>query len=90
MAEDRTHNGWKNYETWACALWLDNDQDSYNEARRVSRQPLHDWQAAEDLKAWVEDMMPDLGASMWSDLLRGAFEKIDWHEVVEHYREDED
>ncbi|QDT52800.1 hypothetical protein Pan44_08120 [Caulifigura coniformis] len=27
--DDTTYNGWTNYETWATALWLDNDAGSY-------------------------------------------------------------
>ena len=26
---DNTYNGWTNYETWAVALWIDNDYSSY-------------------------------------------------------------
>ena len=26
---DDTHEGWHNYETWAVALWLANDEGSY-------------------------------------------------------------
>lgn len=25
---DTTYNGWTNYETWVCKLWIDNDQGS--------------------------------------------------------------
>ena len=25
-----TYNGWKNYETWAMALWITNDPYTYN------------------------------------------------------------
>jgi len=28
-AQEEGYQGWKNYETWAVALWLDNDQGSY-------------------------------------------------------------
>lgn len=31
-----TYNGWTNYETWNVALWLDNDQESYDIARTCS------------------------------------------------------
>lgn len=35
---DKTHEGWSNYETWAVALWIDNQKSSYHywrdEARR--------------------------------------------------------
>lgn len=28
MSTDTTYNGWKNYETWNCKLWMDNDSGS--------------------------------------------------------------
>lgn len=30
---DTTYNGWKNYETWCCKLWLDNDGADYWQER---------------------------------------------------------
>jgi len=32
---DKTYNGWKNYETWAVALWIDNEPTSYHYWRDV-------------------------------------------------------
>jgi hypothetical protein len=29
MTNDTTYNGWTNYETWKCALYLDNDYETY-------------------------------------------------------------
>jgi len=35
--EDKTYNGWKNYETWNVALWMDNDgNDSYWEKEAIA------------------------------------------------------
>lgn len=42
------------------------------------------------LKDWQEEDMPDLPASVWSDLLNAAFGEIDWVEIAEHYIEDVD
>jgi len=34
---DETYNGWKNYPTWAVALWIDNERDTYEKSRGVAR-----------------------------------------------------
>ena len=33
-----THNGYKNYETWNVALWIDNDQETYKTAKILVNQ----------------------------------------------------
>jgi hypothetical protein len=41
-ATEHRYNGWTNYETWAIALWIDNDQATHvywrQEAERASRE----------------------------------------------------
>jgi hypothetical protein len=78
-----SYNGWSNYETWNVNLWLDNEPGSYEEKRDIIRQAHEPYKAAQALKEWVEDMMPDLGASMWADLLNAAVSSVDWQEIVE-------
>lgn len=29
---EKTYNGWKNYQTWNVALWINNDEGLYNAA----------------------------------------------------------
>ena len=29
MKTEKTYNGWHNWETWAAALWIDNDEPNY-------------------------------------------------------------
>lgn len=85
---DKGYNGWKNYETWNAALWIDNEPDSYEERRDMARRARSVMDLAESLKSWVEDMAPDLGASMFSDLLTAALGKVDWREIAAHWYEE--
>jgi hypothetical protein len=34
--------------------------------------------------------MPDLGATMWADLLGAAFSEVNWREIAENFRDDLD
>jgi hypothetical protein len=40
------------------------------------------------LKDEVEELAPELGASMWADLLGAALSEVSWHEIAEHMVED--
>lgn len=87
------YNGWNNYETWAAKLWMDNDHGTYldvtakaaeivEEAREDETEPdayaFGDW-----LKDYSDGNLPELPASLASDLLRSAFSEIDWTEIAE-------
>lgn len=37
---------------------------------------------AEQLKDELEDAMPDLGASVWADLLSSALSEVNWNEIA--------
>lgn len=98
--EEKGYQGWKNYETWAVALWLDNDQGTYEMVREWAQelkagdeeQPREGIRRdvviklADMIKEWVEseDVKPDLGATMYSDLLNAALSEVDYWEIAEH------
>src|SRR5712691_3193570 len=44
-SEDKTYNGWSNYETWCVNLWLSNDEGTYRHCRSLARDAAN---AAED------------------------------------------
>ena len=82
-----SHNGWKNYETWCIALWLDNDERSKEIARGDNKENYY---KAKDLQDYVSELNPlnDTLATMFHDLLNGALSEVDWREVLEHFQHD--
>ena len=90
--EVMAYNGWKNYETWAVALWIDNDEGSYRWSRMLVAEAAagageggETIAVADTLKDWQEAEMPELEASVWSDLLSAALGEVDWYEIAENY-----
>ena len=41
-SEKRGFNGWSNYETWAVALWMDNNEGDYRQLRYLARRVYRD------------------------------------------------
>lgn len=78
-----TYNGWSNYETWCVKLWLDNDGWEYD--RSMGRTV---YSLSVNLKAMVNDTAPDLGASMFADLLGAAIDSVNFREIAEGILED--
>jgi len=94
MTAENGYNGWKNYETWAVALWLDNEQAEYETTRSKARAYVAEGDEtstvrfADWLKDYVDETRPELPASLWSDLLNAAFGEVDWYEIAENYMEE--
>lgn len=99
------YNGWKNYETWNVALWIDNDQSTYNmrsewaqeiwdesEAdRNFTREETAKIALADRIKEFVDDNNPlSSEASMYSDILSAALSEVDYYEIAENWLEDVD
>lgn len=73
--QDKTYNGWKNYETWSVALIVDNERGLYEQRREMARQAWDDAESdrseyhtrsqgaryafADALKEWVEEQVSE-------------------------------
>lgn len=83
ISQEGGYQGFTNYETWAVALWLDQDQGMY-EMIREAAPTMEGYELGEYIKDMLEEDMPELGNTMWADLLNGALEAVNWQEVGEN------
>jgi hypothetical protein len=98
MSEEKDYNGYTNYETWCCALWLDNDQGTYeywkeqaaeiaesaedNKPEHLTAKEFVARELAERIKSEFEESMPKV-EGFWADMLNSAMSEINWDEVAE-------
>ena len=83
MHTDTTYNGWKNRTTWAVALWMGSDEDTYRQV-----QALADTRGvtAADLAAWTRANWADLPTLARIDI--GAdLSAVDWAAILAGFRE---
>lgn len=100
MSDDQKYNGWTNYETWDVALWLDNEQGSYNywndRAQEIYDESEADnvftreQQATLSLSKELEEQHEEASAALavtgvFADLLTAALGSVNWYEIAEHY-----
>ena len=96
----KTYNGWTNYETWAVALWLDNDEQSQGYWRDMARECLESaknkpsevltvaedaaYMLADRLKDDHEEALPEI-QGFASDLLNAAMSEVNWQEIAKGF-----
>jgi len=83
------YNGWTNYETWNVNLWLNNDQGTYDFIVELAKQYADDApMLAQALESFVDELQPELEASMFSDILNAAMREVNWQEIADALLED--
>lgn len=96
----KEYNGWTNYETWAVALWLDNDEQSQGYWRDMARECLDmarqnpsevlsvaqdaAYQLADRIKEEHEEALPEV-TGFASDLLNAAMSEVNWQEIAKGF-----
>ena len=89
------YHGWRNYETWAVNLYLNNDEGAYNyihneiipECEKEAGNKKDDviYCVTDRLKEMIEEQEPELD-SPFAELLRT--DKVNWYEIAEKLVED--
>ena len=83
------YNGWTNYETWNCKLWIDNDERMQEywegEAKEYARMEDDKETAigllADMLQTHYEETSPEV-TGFYADILNAALREVNWHEIA--------
>jgi len=83
------YNGWKNYETWLVALWIDNDGDADYWTERAA-EIADTYDLAKEMEGHYTErsewVIPPQG--MFNDLFNSALREVSWYDIAEHYIND--
>lgn len=84
------YNGWKNYETWSIALFIDNEVSWYNNARGIAQSTaMGDYDKVKMFSEWMgEEMITDNLTSYQMQMITAFLSEVDWREVIKHYQEE--
>ena len=83
MTIEKTYNGWTNWETWNLNLWMDEMlNDMHNDGVDIT---------ADYVKEWVQEEFDRLDPKngMLKDLLQGAIEAVNFHEIASRYQDED-
>ena len=87
---------WMDNDQGSYEYWREQAQEAYSRGYRING-PLGDsftreekaaYALAQQLKDEIEESAPDLGASMFADLLGAALSEVNWHEIATSMIED--
>ena len=91
--KSETYNGWANYETWSCKLWLDEDIGFWESEAETIAVHTEDKGArvqmlADRLRDSFEESAVEQGlAGFFGDVIHRAIHNVNWEEIAEHYFE---
>lgn len=96
---EESYQGWRNYPTWAVALWINNDEGLYGYAMEAVEDLRRDFSGRELiqrlagvfeglLESMVDQLSTELLGGPLADLLQYAIDEVDHFEIAENFLAD--
>lgn len=89
-APETGYNGWTNYETWLCNLWLTNEEKDYKRFRRLAHR-LDTYELAQRIRGHMEQQADKFigkrSAGFFADIVNSALREVDYYRIAESFKE---
>jgi len=89
---EQDYNGWTNRETWAVALWINNEERLYNQAQDLVQEAreCQDNDALNCLSDALENFIYDFFDDEWENFKAmrndiGSLWRVNWREIAESF-----
>jgi len=89
---EQDYNGWTNRETWAVALWINNEEGLYNQAQDLVQEAreCQDNDALNCLSDALENFIYDFFDDEWENFKAmrndiGSLWRVNWREIAESF-----
>lgn len=85
--EMKEYNGWYNYETWLCNLWMDEDTEYWGEQAEIVKDKESEpvITLADMIKTQIEEGADAITgeSGLYGDMLEAALGEINYYEIAE-------
>ncbi len=82
---NQEYNGWTNWETWNVALWIDNEEFTYKESRKLTRKRSHDRYFASSVECFCNETYPNGTPDMKGE---SEMDNVNYQEIADAWREE--
>jgi hypothetical protein len=84
------YNGWTNRETWAAALWINNDQGMYETFVEAGKTEESVFELSQAIEGYITDELSFEAVSenrILFDMLQdiGSLYRVDWYEIADTF-----
>ena len=85
MSNDQEYNGWTNWETWNVALWIDNEEFTYKESRKLTQRRSHDRYFKSSVECFCNETYPNGTPDMDNSI---EMDNVNYQEIADAWREE--
>lgn len=90
QTSESPYNNWRNYQTWAIALWIDSYPERLEHWTKIALTHTYE-ETQKELQTFIKASMrlsPSISYSIHDDIVHNALSNVAWYSIYQHLRGD--